>query len=131
MKDEKKKETNQDPLFNAGLDYLRAVRDIMNRIHIYFVEDDLANAYRTLCQLQIEIQGRLIKRKGLYEMVMEKQNRANIYFNISMNPRFSKIGKSAAFRNSLLDWFNEISIATHVLGLMMPDKPAEWDGTYD
>lgn len=112
----------KSPQFNAGLDYLWRIGDLLKILHQFGINEDWNSYFLTLCQIQGELMPRMTD-----DMILECRKCERECNNLFI----SKDLQSHIGRRALLRWYNHLSASAHRLGLIMPDAKGGLDAIQD
>lgn len=106
------------PEFNSGIDYLRMLTSLKMCAHEAFVDGEYDRMSKIIVTLQSALMPRILKSNKYGEKKKEKlDNKCKQIMNVIQKEE--DMNKYSLF---LSDWFQDILIISHTLGLDMPDK---------
>lgn len=107
-----KKPDESNPVFNAGVDYLQRISELIRLTHKSMIEDDRVMAYNLLVQLETEIMPRMNKEELGESAKYNKRIRFIVLSHAHTKPNLLV---------ELRKWFNFLNKVIHEKGLILPN----------
>lgn len=113
-----------DPMFNASIEYLKLLMELMRRAHDKSISRDLNELFNTLENLDICVEPRI---QLYYEDVRDAREVCESNYKNGLIDE--NVSTQYAAHAALKKWFRVLSMAIHRSGLLMQDKPDMMEAT--
>ncbi len=113
-----------DPQFNSGIAYSELMHDLKSRVHNSAINQQFTRMYLCISSYQTEV----LMRADLEQQkrCKGKQHPCRQTFMVSLQG-WDKVQYSFKNYEDLMNWFYEVNLVSHELGLVMPDAPDSID----